>query len=98
MRKVLVESLKPGTKLAKPVLNDGGMIIIGDGTVLSDSHISRLQNMNISSVYVEGTAGPSKTKEELLAELDARFKKTEEEPYMSILKRVLKEQIEGAGV
>ncbi len=98
MKRVSVENLKPGTKLAKPVLNDSGMIIIGDGTVLSDSHISRLQNMNISSVFVEGTAGPSKSKEELLAELDARFKKTGEEPYMSILKRVLKEQIEGKGI
>ncbi len=95
MKKVSVEILKPGVKLAKPVVNDSGMIIIGDGTVLSDVHIERLQNMNINTVYVEGTAGPSKSKEELLAELDARFKKTEEEPYMSILKKVLREHIEG---
>jgi hypothetical protein len=71
------------------------MILIGEGTVLSDSHIDRLQNMNISSVFVEGTAGPQKSKVELLAELDARFKKTEDEPYMSVLKRVFKERIEG---
>lgn len=98
MKKVSVETLKPGVKLAKPVVNDSGMIIIGDGTVLSDVHIERLHNMNISTVFVEGMTGPSKSKEELLAELDARFKKTVEEPYMSMLKRVIKEQIEGMSV
>ena len=95
MKRVSVESLKPGAKLAKPVVNDAGMILIGEGTTLSDAHINRLQNMNVSSVFVEGTAGPVKTREELLAELDARFIKTEREPYMSTLKKIFKEQIEG---
>ncbi len=90
-----MERLKPGAKLAKPVVNDSGMILIGEGTVLKESHIDRLQNMSISSVFVEGTAGPSKTREELLAELDERFKKTEGEPYMLTVKRSFKEYIEG---
>ncbi len=95
MKRVSTELLKPGAKLAKPVVNESGMILIGDGTVLKESHIDRLQGMNISSVFVEGTAGPSKTREELLSELDARFKKTEDEPYMMTIKRVFKEYIEG---
>ncbi|MBF0505227.1 MAG: hypothetical protein HQL09_00170 [Nitrospirae bacterium] len=98
MKKVSVETLKPGVKLAKPVINDSGMIIIGEGTVLSDVHIERLHNMSINTVFIEGTAGPAKSKDELLAELDARFKKTGEEPYMPILKRILREQIEGMSV
>lgn len=95
MKRVLIDRLKPGMKLAKPVVNDAGMILIGDGTLLSDTHINRLQNMSISSVFIEGTAGPAKTREELLAELDARFRKTENEPYMATLKRIMKEVIEG---
>lgn len=95
MKRVLIDRLKPGMKLAKPVVNDAGMILIGDGTLLSDTHINRLQNMSISSVFIEGTAGPAKTGEELLAELDARFRKTENEPYMATLKRIMKEVIEG---
>lgn len=95
MKRVSVELLKPGAKLAKPVVNDSDMILIGEGTVLKESHIDRLQSMNISTVFVEGTAGPSKTREELLAELDARFKKTEGEPYMLTVKRLFKEYIEG---
>ena len=95
MKRVSVELLKPGAKLAKPVVNESNMILIGEGTVLKESHIDRLQSMNISTVFVEGTAGPSKTREELLAELDARFKKTEDEPYMPTVKRLFKEYIEG---
>lgn len=95
MKRVLIDRLKPGMKLAKPVVNDAGMILIGEGTVLSGAHISRLENMSISSVFVEGTSGPAKTKDELIAELDARFKKTEDEPYMATLKRIMKEVIEG---
>ncbi len=90
-----MEHLKPGAKLAKPVVNESGMILIGEGTVLKESHIDRLQGMSINTVFVEGTAGPSKTREELLAELDARFKKTEDEPYMPTVKRMFKEYIEG---
>jgi len=95
LKRVLVEKLKAGMKLAKPVVNDAGMILIGEGTVLLQTHINRLQNMSIITVFVEGTAGPEKTVEELIAELDARFRKTENEPYMATLKRIMKEVIEG---
>ena len=98
MKRVSVELLKPGAKLAKPVVNDSGMILIGEGTVLKDSHIDRLQSMSISSVFIEGTAGPLKTREELLAELDARFQKTEGEPYMLIVKRMFKDYIDGMSI
>ncbi|HKN18309.1 MAG TPA: hypothetical protein VJW95_00825 [Dissulfurispiraceae bacterium] len=90
-----MELLKPGAKLAKPIVNDSGMILIGEGVELKDSHIARLQDMCISTVFVEGTTGPSKTTEEMLAELDERFRKTEGEPHMGTVKRIFKEYIEG---
>jgi len=94
MAKMPVSALKPGMKLAKPIVNDAGMILLGEGSWLTDTLIERLLNMNIGSVYVEGTASLGKSKEEMLAELDARFKKTESEPYMGTLKKLLKEHIE----
>lgn len=94
MPKILVSNLKPGMKLSKPVLNEGGMILVGEGTTLTDAHIDRLNNMNISSVYVEGSSQPQKPKEEMLAELNFRFKKSENEPYMGLLKRLFTEHIE----
>ena len=92
-----MELLKPGAKLAKPVVNDSGMILIGEGVELKESHIARLHDICIRTVFVEGTAGSSKSMEELLAELDERFRKTESEPYMGTVKRIFKEYIEGMG-
>lgn len=94
MAKISVNALKSGMKLTKPVVNDAGMVLLGEGTELTDTLIERLLNMDIGSVYVEGTASPGKSKEDMLAELDARFKKTENEPYMGMLKKLFKEHIE----
>ncbi|MCL4456881.1 MAG: hypothetical protein M1147_10350 [Nitrospirae bacterium] len=95
MPKVPANSLKPGMKLSKPVMNDAGMILLGEGTELTNALIERLQNMNVSSVYVEGAAAPQKPLEEILSELDARFKKTENEPNMGLLKKLFRDHIEG---
>ncbi len=95
MPKVPANNLKPGMKLSKPVVNDTGMILLGEGTELTNALIERLQNMNVSSVYIEGAATPPKPMEEMLSELDARFKKTENEPHMGLLKKLLREHIEG---
>ncbi len=94
MAKIPVSALSPGMKLTKPVVNDAGMVLLGEGTELTATLIERLLNMNIGSVYIEGAASPGKSKDEMLAELDARFKKTENEPYMGTLKRLFKEHIE----
>lgn len=95
MIKVPANDLKPGMKLAKPVLNDGGMILLGEGTELTETHISRLQKMtSLVNIAVVGDALPGKSLDQSLAELDERFKKTENEPYMGTLKRVFREHIE----
>ncbi|MDI6729612.1 MAG: hypothetical protein QMD44_11920 [Thermodesulfovibrionales bacterium] len=94
MPKVTVNNLKPGMKLSKPVVNEAGMILLGEGTEITNALIERLQNMNVSSVFVEGASKPQKPKEEAMAEIDARFKKTENEPHMGMLKKLLKEHVE----
>jgi hypothetical protein len=81
-------------KLAKSVQNETGMTMFGEGTVLTEQFISRLQSMNIPSLYVEGTAAPSRSMEEELLFLDERFKKIGEEPHMAIIKKIMKEHIE----
>lgn len=94
MPKVPVDNLKAGMKLSRPVVNDNGMILLGEGTEITEAAIERLRNMNILSVSVEGGPQPEKSKEEMLSELDMRFRKTEHEPHMGTLKRLLKEHIE----
>ncbi len=94
MAKVPVDNLKEGMKLSKPVINENGMILLGEGTEITGAVIERLRNMSIGSVTVEGSSQPGKSKDEALAELDVRFRKTENEPYMGILKRLFEERIQ----
>ncbi|HWR89845.1 MAG TPA: hypothetical protein VN260_06265 [Dissulfurispiraceae bacterium] len=94
MPKVSVEKLEPGMTLSRPVKNEAGMVLIGEGTVMSDQLIEKLKRMGISSVFVEGASMPEKPKEEMIRELNERFKKTEREPQMSLLKRLFREHIE----
>lgn len=82
-------------KLAKPIVNDSGMVLLPQGTVLTDSHIQRIENMSLSAVNIEGGDDQRKPKEEVLAEIDARFSQSQDQPLMQMLKRILKEHIEG---
>ncbi len=91
MIRILVNNLKPGMKLAQPVQSESGMVLLPEGTELAFSGIERLNAMGINSVMIEGTK--SKSKEEVLEEIEARFKKTENEKNMDMLKRLLIEHI-----
>lgn len=95
MASVTVANLKPGMKLAKPIMNDSGMVLLPQGTVLTDSHIRRIENMDLTAVSIEGGNESRKPKEEVLAEIDARFSQSEDQPLMQMMKRILKEHIEG---
>lgn len=97
MPKILVDidSLSPGMKLAKPVVNKAGMILLGEGTLITGVIIEKLNSMGVNSVYIEGSSKPQKTIEDVMLEIDERFRKTENEPYMYLLKRLLKKHIEG---
>jgi hypothetical protein len=93
--KTPVNELEPGMKLTKPVLNESGMVLLSEDTELTDATIEKLRNMNVDVVYIKGLSKPERSKEEVLLELYKRFEKVEHEPYMDMLKRVLKEHIEG---
>ncbi|MBI4633259.1 MAG: hypothetical protein HY742_05160 [Deltaproteobacteria bacterium] len=95
MRKVSVDKLEPGMKLAKPVMAASGIALLGEGTELNEKRIERIRDMNITAVVVEGVATQVVPKEEMLNRLDARFKNVEDKPYMNMLKKAVKEHIEG---
>ena len=95
MPKISVTNLEPGMKLAKPVLAKNGMVMLGEGTELSEAWIERLQDMDISSIFIDGPPVQTVPKAEALAGLDTRFAKVEEKLYMSNIKKLVKEHIEG---
>jgi hypothetical protein len=94
VRRVERDKLEVGMTLAKPITNDAGMVMLSEGSVLTDSMIRRLGAMEVNFVYVEGDPPGAKSKAELLADVEKRFRKTENEKYMNVIKNALKTRIE----
>ncbi|KAF0178203.1 MAG: hypothetical protein FD164_2251 [Nitrospirae bacterium] len=94
MPAVTIANLKPGMKLSKPIVNDSGMVLLPQGTVLTASLIGRIENMNLAPVSIEGSSEPRKPLEAVLAEIDARFRMAGDQPLMQMMKRVMKEHFE----
>lgn len=95
MLKIALDKLEAGMKLAKPVENSSGMILLGENTELNVELIDKIRDMGIDIVYIQGISKPSIPLEDLLSQMDERFKAVEGEPYMDVLKKVFKEHIEG---
>jgi hypothetical protein len=81
-------------KLAKPVENASGLILLGENTELTDELIGKIKSMGIDSVYVSGKSRPSLPVGLMLSQLDERFSTVEGKPYMDILKNIFREHIE----
>jgi hypothetical protein len=92
--KIALDKLESGMKLAKPVENSSGMVLLGENTELTVELIDKIKGMGIDSVYIQGMTKPSVPIEVMLSDLDGRFKRVENEPYMDVLKKVFKEHIE----
>ena len=93
MKKVSTNELAEGMILAKPIMR-GSMVILGEGVELTDSWISRIDDMGMEYVFIEGETEQSVPLEEALALLDARFRLVDDDPHMSFLKKIVKEHIE----
>jgi len=94
MRRITIDKLEPGMILAKPLMR-GTMVILGEGTQLTDAWVSRIEDMEIDHLFIEGSPEQAIPKEEALAQLDARFKHVEDQPHMKFLKKIVREHIEG---
>jgi hypothetical protein len=86
--KIALDKLESGMKLAKPIENASGMVLLGENTELTVELIDKIKDMCIDSVYIQGMSKPSVPIEVMLSDLEGRFKAVENEPYMDILKKV----------
>lgn len=93
MPKIPLERLEIGMRLVRPVRNECGMLLLEQGVEVTESVFGRLENSNIKSVYVAGSQDDG-TKTEMLAQLDARFARTEGEPYMDEIKAAVKDHLD----
>ncbi|MFX3636170.1 MAG: HD-GYP domain-containing protein [Candidatus Pristimantibacillus sp.] len=53
MRKVQIGLANPGDKLAKPIFQDNGSILLGEGVELNERFINRLQILGIDFLFIE---------------------------------------------
>jgi HD-GYP domain-containing protein (c-di-GMP phosphodiesterase class II) len=53
MRRILLENITGGMKLAKPLYNADGIVLLHAGIELTERFIARLQEQEISYVYIE---------------------------------------------
>jgi len=94
MLKMSVESVGPGAVLAKPIVNDTGIILIAAGVEITGSLKEKLASMGITEVFIAGKKAPDIPKEEFIANVDLSFSKTGEDPRMAAIKRALLAHIE----
>ncbi|HBA72358.1 MAG: hypothetical protein A2X82_11370 [Geobacteraceae bacterium GWC2_55_20] len=96
MQKIPLMLAKAGMVLARDVFRGDspvGMPICGKDTVLTDALITRLDQMDIQTVCVEGHPvweEGERTFDELLQNLDRRFEKSRQEPLNSMLYDIYK--------
>lgn len=97
MQKILLSLVKPGMKLAKPVMRDNGMVVMGAGMELTESHIERLRNMEIDRITVEGNpldgvcCGVDTSASRRLERLDHLFRRLGGDPFLDKIKEYLRE-------
>ena len=97
MQKIPLKLAKPGFVLAKPVLRDNGMVLLAEGTELSESLLTRLEDMDVAAVVVkgepvdmEGAAGSGGFAKRL-ERLDHLFRRYKADPWMGRVKERLRE-------
>ena len=100
MKRIPLEQANPGMVLAKPVVNPGGMIVVAAGMALDELLLSHLARMGTAAVYVEGVAGDGETKslEDLERELEARFRKLDEEPQLFRIRQAIRRHLQAQRV
>jgi len=95
MARILAKNLIPGMKLERPVVNRNGLMVMGENTELTEDLIEKIQRMNVEAVFVQGASKALPPREEALTQLDRRFRNVEGTPQMDMLKRLMREHIEG---
>ena len=81
--------------LAKPVTNASGLVVAAAGLILDAPMIVHLERMGKAVVHVEGAPGdePTKSLEDLVRELNARFRKVEGDPELMRIREAIRRHL-----
>ena len=93
MQKIPIDLAQPGMKLGRAVTKENGMTIMAEGMELTESLISRLENMKVDRITVQGHpvdmggAGSGTVYAERIKRLDHLFRSLEEDKWMMRVKQ-----------
>jgi hypothetical protein len=89
MKRVPITEVEAGHVVARPVATSSGMIMVQPGAALTPEIISRLVDLGIDAIWVEGVSADAKPMDAVLAELDQRFAGHANDSLMMELKAVI---------
>ena len=96
MQKIPLSLAKGGMVLAKPVLKENGLVLVAEGTELTDSLLERLERMGVENLVVQGNpvdldgvAGGTEYNR-IAGRLDHLFRKFKADPWMNDFKERLR--------
>lgn len=95
MPRIPLRAVKPGHRLARPITNATGVVLVQAGAELTPTLLARLESMGVDGVFVPSADGASDRKplEEALAEIDARFAGHDEDAWMMALREIVVAQL-----
>ena len=95
MQKIPLELARPDMVLAKPVTRENGMVLVAAGTRLTDALISKLGNMGVEEVAVQGDSlgmgdgCGAEALEKKRERLEYLFRNFKEDAYMQRMKSLI---------
>ncbi len=92
MRVIAVEQAQVGDRIAEPVHNENGRVLLPVGSRLSAAVLSRLSGWGVSEIVVESERD-SERAHDLLDELDHRFAEWEEDALMMQIKQIARDHL-----
>lgn len=100
MQRIPIKFAAAGMSLAKPIVRSDGMVLAGEGTVLTGSIIDRLKNAEIPSLVVKGRPLPGLASGLDLPKLKERlpelFRKYRNDKLMVTMQKMLEQYFERA--
>lgn len=97
MQKIPLSMAREGMVLAKPVVRENGVVLMGEGTQLSAQLIERLAGLEIPKIVVKGrpidTGAAEKTLSELLEDVEARFSTVSGDKFCAQIKEIVRNDV-----
>ncbi len=95
-QRILVTQAGAGMILARPVMLQDKMVLVGTGGQLTDEMIAKLMKRGIKRIHVRGNPIPSPGHDdwqERLKRLYERFERVQHVPFMAALRQVVEREM-----